>query len=197
MAWHGGTHLSLGENTARRSIELELQLAQTLAPVAGFKPTSVIYPRNCVGHQALLQAHGFTSYRKAPWQKQGGALWRRVCQLGKEFNVLAQASCQFPAKEHAMVAHPGGDFLNWPRGARALATPAMTIARWKSLLKSARVGGRYLHMWFHPHNLITAPEMAFTFEAIMELVAQEVKNGCIENRVMADQIFLEQLSCPT
>jgi hypothetical protein len=68
---------------------------------------------------------------------------------------------------------------------RSLVPVAVTIQRWKSLLRSAAAQGGYVHMWFHPHNLITAPAMKVAFAEIMREVGRMVRTGDLVNLTMA------------
>jgi hypothetical protein len=54
------------------------------------------------------------------------------------------------------------------------------------MLRSAITQGGYLHMWFHPHNLITAPAMKLAFEEVIGHVGQLVKAGDLINPTMTE-----------
>jgi hypothetical protein len=54
------------------------------------------------------------------------------------------------------------------------------------LLQSAAERGGYVHMWFHPHNLITAPAMKVAFAQIMCFVCDLVKSGDMINLTMTE-----------
>ena len=81
---------------------------------------------------------------------------------------------------------PAGFFLNWPSGVRAMVPVPVTVMRWKSLLRSAVEQGGYVHMWFHPHNLITAPAMKVAFAQIMKEVGQLVRSGDMVSLTMSE-----------
>jgi hypothetical protein len=51
------------------------------------------------------------------------------------------------------------------------------VQRWKSLLKHAVETGGYVHMWFHPHNLISSPAMVHSFREIMAYAGDLVRSG--------------------
>lgn len=47
-------------------------------------------------------------------------------------------------------------------------------------------GRLYVHMWFHPHNLITAPAMRWVFADLMREVGQWVRTGDLVNLTIAE-----------
>ncbi len=192
MAWHGATHLSLRDGASEESIELELDLAGKLFTALGHRPATIVFPRNLVGSRRALQQAGFKTYRDSPAQDRLG---RAVNLLG-EFNVFAPCDT-IPAKllDGWRVCR-SGTFLNWPSGARAVVPVAVTIARWKSMLRDAARAGGHVHMWFHPHNLITAPKMRVSFEAIMDFAGELTRTGDLVNLTMAQSVAFLDAEAP-
>lgn len=181
MAWHGATHMPLTDQTPVAAVELEIRLAQTLFAGLGLTPSTIVFPRNLVGHQARLHDAGFKTYRASPPGGFGG----RLASLLNEWNVLDSRVHDKPALVDGWQVSPAGFFLNWPSGVRAMVPVAVTVQRWKSLLRSAVAHGGYVHMWFHPHNLITAPAMKIAFAEIMQQVGQLVRAGDMVNLTMS------------
>ena len=182
MAWHGATHLSLAEHTSADAVELELQLAARLFEALGHSPQSIVFPRNLVGHLEQLQRAGFQTYRARPPAGFTG----RLSGLLSDWNVLDGRVQARPLNQHGWHVSPAGFFLNWPSGARSLVPVSVTVSRWKSLLRAAVEQGGYVHMWFHPHNLITAPAMQSAFEQIMNEVGQLVRSGDMASLTMSE-----------
>ena len=182
MAWHGTTHLPLSDQTASEAIALELELAVRLFPALGHTPRTIVFPRNQVGHLGLLRRHGFETYRAS----LPGGFTIRLSGLLNEWNIFDQRVIEKPRVQDGWHVSPAGHFLNWPAGVRALVPVSVTVRRWISLLRSAAEGGGYVHMWFHPHNLITAPAMKASFEEIMRFVGELVKSGDMVNVTMAE-----------
>lgn len=173
MAWHGATHLCLADETAADAVDLELELATRLFTAIGHTPKTIVFPRNRVGHLARLQRAGFETYRaRAPAGFAG-----RLTGLVNEWKVRDSRVQARPWTQQGWQISPAGFFLNWPSGARALVPVGVTVSRWKSLLRSAVEQGGYVHMWFHPHNLITAPAMQGAFEQTLNEVGQLVRSG--------------------
>ncbi|MFY9658773.1 MAG: polysaccharide deacetylase family protein [Methylocystis sp.] len=192
MAWHGATHQSLWDGASEESIELELDLAERLFETLGQRPETVVFPRNCVGHLPALKQAGFKTYRDSP----GHGMLSRMANLLGELNAFA--GCEMvPAKltDGWRVCRPG-NFLNWPSGARAVVPLAVTIARWKSMLRDAAQRGGHVHMWFHPHNLITAPAMRDSFEAIIGFAGELTRTGDLTNLTMAQSVCFPNDAAP-
>lgn len=173
MAWHGTTHLPLEDSTPDGAVKLELQLGHALLSCLDCRPTSIVFPRNRVGHLAMLRQAGFATYRA----ERGSGKLAKVMGLAREWNVFDQSVAEKPHRKGDWMVSPPGDFLNWPARVRASIPPAVTVMRWRSLLRAAGEQGGYVHMWFHPHNLITAPAMKASFVAIIQEVARLVRSG--------------------
>ena len=182
MAWHGATHLSLADQTSADAVELELQLANRLFVAIGHTPKTIVFPRNQVGHLDRLRRAGFETYRASPSDGFAG----RFLSLANEWNLWDSRISVKPWTQQGWRVSPAGHFLNWPSGARAMVPVGVTVSRWKSLLRSAVEMGGYVHMWFHPHNLITAPGMQGAFEQILGEVGNLVRAGDLACLTMAE-----------
>lgn len=173
MAWHGTTHLPLEDSTPDEAVQLELQLGRALFSSLASQPTSIVFPRNRVGHLSMLKQAGFRTYRA---ERSKNKL-SKLTGLAREWHVFDERVTEKPHRDGDWVVSPPGDFLNWPARIRASIPPAVTVMRWKSLLRAAVERGGYVHMWFHPHNLITAPAMRESFMAIIQEVGRLVRSG--------------------
>jgi hypothetical protein len=182
MAWHGATHLSLSEKTPDDAVKLEIELASRMFPALGGTPRTIVFPRNAVGHLRQLRCAGFTSYRA----RLSGGKCIRLTSLLNEWNIWDQGSADGPMMHEGWCISPAGFFLNWPSGARALIPISATVKRWKSMLRNAARHGGYVHMWFHPHNLITAPSMKIAFEEIARFAGQLIKSGDLVSLTIAE-----------
>ncbi len=184
MAWHGATHLPLSQVTSAESVALELELATRLFAVLGARPHTIVFPRTLVGHLDALRQAGFDSFRDSPRQRRLG----RVVNLLHEFNVVSGCDKQpARAQDGWRICRPGA-FLNWPSGARALVPVSVTVARWKAMLRDAAAHGGDVHMWFHPHNLITVPDMKIAFVEIMRFAGELTRSGDLANLTIAQSV---------
>lgn len=182
LAWHGTTHLLLDDTTPSAAVELELELNKQLAADLIRQPTSIVFPRNRIGQLSALQGAGFKAYRAAKDQGKLG----RASSLVRELHCWDSDVSAQPAHDRGMLVCPPGHFLNWPAGARAWVPASITIKRWKSLLRAAVERGGHVHMWFHPHNLITAPAMRHTFSALMNEVGNLARSRELSIMTMLD-----------
>lgn len=182
LGWHGATHMPLHECTSAEAVERELTLATTLFAELGYTPRTIVFPRNQVGHLEPLRRAGFETYRAG----SSGTLAERVTNLLHEWNLSDRRVGAKPMTEAGWHVSPAGHFLNWPSGVRSLVPVDVTIRRWKSMLRTAVETGGYVHMWFHPHNLITAPAMIIAFEEIMREVGRLVRSRDMVNLTMAE-----------
>ena len=182
MAWHGATHLSFAEETPDKAVALEIELASRMFPALGDAPRTIIFPRNVTGHLRELRCGGFTSYRA----RLAGRKFSRLTGLLNEWNIWDHGSADKPVMREGWCVSPAGHFLNWPSGVRALVPISTTVSRWKSILRNAARHGGYVHMSFHPHNLVTAPKMKITFEEIARFAGELIKSGDLASLTIAE-----------
>lgn len=182
IGWHGATHVPLDATTSAAAMDQELNISGRIARSLGRIATSVVFPRNLVGHLPRLRKEGFRNFRAAPARGQ----LARVSGIAAEWNVLASADHDMPHVQDDWCVIPAGHFLNWPSGPRAAVPVQVTVQRWTSMLRDAAQRGGIVHMWFHPHNLITAPAMRESFSRILQIAGTLVRSGDLENLTMAD-----------
>jgi peptidoglycan/xylan/chitin deacetylase (PgdA/CDA1 family) len=184
MAWHGATHLPLWDATGPESMAIELELAECLFEALGSRPSTIVFPRNLVGNLDSLRSAGFDTYRAAPRRDAIG----RLLKLAQEVNVRSSCDKEPARLEAGWRVSSSGSFLNWPSGVRSLIPISVTIARWKAMLRDAAEHGGSVHMWFHPHNFITAPKMKVAFTEIMRYAGQLVRRGDVANLTMRQSV---------
>lgn len=182
MGWHGATHMPLVDTMPPDAIAREIALARTLQASLGPKPTSIVFPRNAIGSLAALKGEGFITYR----EKRSGGRLSRAAGFAREWNPWSRADACRRTLVNGWYVAPPGHFLNWPTGMRAFVPLSVTHQRWMAILRSAAECDRQAHMWFHPHNLITAPRMRSIFARLMGEVAALVKGGHLENLTMGE-----------
>lgn len=180
IGWHGSTHVSW-DQASESSVTREIQLFKIVNAELSVSPKSMIFPRNAVGQVSRLAECGINSYRAGP--APGGR--SRIGNLLKEFGSRNASETACPVPVEGVLMHPEGDFLNWPRGLRRMVPNGVTVARWKNMVDRAIAKGGYVHMWFHPHNLITAPSMFIILEEVLQHVGQRIRYGDIRNLSMA------------
>lgn len=189
IACHGFCHRPLADDAASPAeAEAELALAARVAAAKGVALETLVFPRNAVGNLAAVSAAGFVGFRTR-LRRRGGVLGRMQA-LAEEF--VTWAPPQRPLlSAREMVAIPPGRFFNWRFGARRVVPPSVTRARWRGQLdRCAREGG-VVHLWLHPHNLITGPGTAAVLETVLGDVARLRDRGRIE--VMTQRDYCRRL----
>lgn len=186
MGWHGTTHMPLDDSMSAEAISKELNLEFLLSEVSGYRPKSIVFPRNMIGNLAALRSFGFTTYRAKRNSRFESQLFGRIIGVTREFAIWDRGEHAVPSNRDGWCVYPAGFFLNWSGGMRSLVPPYVTILRWRSMLHAAAEAGETIHMWFHPHNLITAPAMRSVFAQIMADVSEMLRDGRLINPTMLE-----------
>lgn len=180
---HGFSHLPLAPAMVSRKVMAhEVAAASSVAADKDLTLKTFVYPRNLVGYPDQLAREGYAGYRdRLP--VRDGALGR-VGNLLSEFDVTQRPQPDAPDGV-TPVAIPSGFFFNWRLGARARVPKAVTVLRWRRMLERAAQGGGVVHLWLHPHNIISAPE---TFDVLREVIGDVARlrdAGRLEVRTQA------------
>jgi hypothetical protein len=178
IASHSFCHRPLGDAAIDGAgAAAELALAGEAAALKQVELRTLVFPRNHVGNLPAVRSAGYIGYRER-LQRQGGRRGQAMA-LFEEFAVHRPP--QHPLDERdGLVAIPPGYFFNWRFGLRQLVPPAVTVARWRNQLhRCAREGG-VVHLWLHPHNLITGPSTAPVLAQVLAEVAKLRDRGELE-----------------
>lgn len=191
IACHGFCHRPLSDSCiSDESARAELAGAQRAAELKGIELRTLIFPRNRVGHLQQVRDAGFIGYRTALPTVSGIA--GRGLRIAEEFNLWRAPQPRLSVQYHGLAPIPAGYFFNWRYGIRRWVPSEVTQLRWRNLLRRGARGG-VVHLWFHPHNLITAPDMADSLERVLAEVAQAQSAGWL--KVMTQEEYCrEQLS---
>ncbi|HLL32019.1 MAG TPA: hypothetical protein VK403_13595 [Allosphingosinicella sp.] len=190
IACHGFCHRPLGDSSiSEAGARAELRAADAVARIKGLTPSTFIFPRNEVGHLDVLREAGFLGYREL-LARPGGKLGKAI-RLAEEFNVRPRPQRSKPPRADGLVPIPAGYFFNWRFGARARVPVAATLARWKHLIDRSAEGG-VVHLWLHPHNLITAPATRPPLEAVLAHAARRRDEGRL--RILTQQSYCEAMT---
>ena len=179
IACHGFCHRPLGdESLSEAEAEAEIDAALAVAAMQGVELRTFVYPRNEIGHLDVLRRAGFLGYRERLRRPVSGL--GRALRLSEEFNL-------WPSRQHVerpgpdgLVAIPPGYFFNWRFGARRRVPAWVTVRRWRNLIGATARSGGVAHLWFHPHNLITAPDTARSLETVLAYAARLRDAGKLE-----------------
>jgi len=177
IASHGFSHLPLDEDTPRDLAEREFAACDRVARMRGLALDTLVFPRNQVGHVDLLAEHGVLGYRER--LARGHDKIRKAAALASELNVFERPQPDaVPSRDRAM-AIPSGHFFNWRVGARRMVPRWTTAMRWRAMLEAAGTGD-VVHLWLHPHNIITGPETLPLLERVLRDVARLRDAGRLE-----------------
>ena len=191
IACHSFCHRPLGDGSiSAAGAERELDCALAVAGLKRLDFETFVFPRNEIGHLDALRSHGFIGYRQRLRRPTGRV--GRALSLAEEFNVWTASQRPVPAAD-GLVPIPSGRFLNWRFGLRAKVPPQATVARWRHQLRSAAQTSGVVHLWLHPHNLITGPGTAALLEQVLVEAATMRDRGGI--RVVTQRDYCrEQLA---
>ena len=175
LACHGFCHRSLASDSCSRDqATAELGAAHEIAQAKGIVMETLVFPRNQVGNLDAVREAGFRGYRTRLARPTGTA--GKVAALAEEFNLFKSSQPELPATD-GLVPIPAGHFFNWRFGARRLVPPAVTVRRWTAMLDHAVRTGGVVHLWLHPHNLVTAPDTGDVLERVLADVAERCARG--------------------
>lgn len=180
---HGFSHLPLAPTMVSREVMAhEVAAASSIAAEKDLALRTFIYPRNLVGYPEQLARAGYAGYRDRLPVRDGPL--GRLGNLVSEFDVMQRPQPDAPG-EASLVAIPSGFFFNWRLGARARVPKAVTVLRWRRMLERAARDGGVVHLWLHPHNIISAPA---TFDVLRDVIGDVARlrdSGRLEVRTQA------------
>jgi len=170
LACHTFTHMLLGDGDCTSEVAAaELWKSQQAAGNWGVELSSLVFPRNRVGHLAEVAAAGFRCYRgeNSEWYWFGhasGLFERRWLRLPVWcLRYLDERLCLTPPLPP--VRHRGGlweiphsMFFPGMRGVSKWITPAARVRRAVKGLRRAARQHRVFSIWTHPHNFLPEPE---------------------------------------
>lgn len=171
---HGFSHLPLGEDASRTSVAAEFAAVRDIAARRGVTLETLVFPRNQVGHVDLVEQAGFVGYRDR--LAQGGG---RIGALAAEFAGRPKPQAGAKPNPIGSTAIPAGFFFNWRVGARRMVPPSVTEMRWRNMVNAAGAND-VVHLWLHPHNIITGPETFGVLERVLRNVARRRDAGVLE-----------------
>jgi peptidoglycan/xylan/chitin deacetylase (PgdA/CDA1 family) len=185
---HSGRHVYFDRIGASEA-EDDLGFAQTIHRENGLSFTSMVFPRNEVGHLRQLAGTGLRTFR-GPDAGPATAMRRVSAPLGQAANLAGKALPLPPpvvaaTRSGGMIDVPGSMLLMARNGVRRFVLPSVTRAKLKSGLARARATGRIFHLWFHPSNFYYRhEEQLATLDWFLGHAANEAGNGRIDIRTM-------------
>ena len=186
---HSYTHLPFhNEFVTRDTVKNELLTMNKFMQTKDVTLQSMIYPRNQVAHTDLLNEVGIHGYRDS--QNERSAYGSKISTLVDEFNIFSKSSEH--SHQEVPIKIPAGYFLNWRNGPRLIIPPSITVRRFNHLLDHAEKTKGVVHMWLHPHNLITGKNQIQLLNQILQSVALRRSQGSLSVLTMGE--YCQQIS---
>lgn len=190
---HSFSHLSFLENNDENIIDKELNNCKLIEKLKKKKFKTFVFPYNEIAYTDKLKKYGFIGFRNH--KRINKNIITKSKKLFDEWNILEHINYQNDFnKELDLVEIPGGFFFNWRfKWRRYLVPEIVTLIRWKRLIKYAVNNNKTLNLWFHPHNLLTAPS---TFKILKEVIMQANKmrdNGKLN--IITQAQYAENILC--
>jgi len=178
LASHGFTHIPFAESlVSYDDIMYELAMVKKIALLKGVVNHTFVFPRNHVGFADLLKQYGFIGYRDGLMMGKKLISFRNFMN---ELNLLQNAQRGIIAD--GIVKIPSGYFLNWQVGLRKRVPCGITKLRWRHIIEDAIKQNRVVHLWMHPHNLITGGDAQWQLlESILHICSAYLKRGNLVN----------------
>ena len=170
---HSFSHVIFGDpGCSAETAASELAASVDAARQTGLELQSFAFPRNEVGHLALLAAHGFTTFRgPEPRWYHDPRMPTVVSRLGHLADVLmaAEPPVVLPvATSHGLVDVPGSMVFFPSHGFRRFIPMVLRSRRALRGLAAAVRDRRVFHLWMHPTNM--ADEMEGMFGALRRVL---------------------------
>jgi peptidoglycan/xylan/chitin deacetylase (PgdA/CDA1 family) len=194
IGFHGYTHeiFNEGQMTPEQAA-IEIREWQRVADRFDIHPTTVIFPRNRVGHLALFKAAGYTCYRGAELLPPD---YYRIPLWGKAMNRL-DLKLQFRTPQVYQTTIDRSGLVNLPasrwifridrrydRMLDALNLTALRMAATERAIHQAARQGKIVHIWAHPEEF-THERDFMKLEIVLKAATQEINQGRMVSMTMA------------
>lgn len=153
IATHSYTHIPFDMLDTADAL-IELSLVKRWAEKKNIDCKTIVYPRNIIKHQSLLEDFGIFGYRGRPEDILPKRFHKIIKTLAEEIWILKKAQQIEMLNEFKI---PGGVFINWGYGFRKFIPSSVSLLKYKSMIHDAKLRRRVAHFWIHPHNFITSP----------------------------------------
>lgn len=165
-----GHYYCLEEGQTELTFTADLESARKIARGSDYRgPTALVFPRNQYrkDYFPALSGNGFTAYRGNPgqwfWRSRSGSdttLSQRAARLSDNYLWFGGSTLFDTPDATPPVNVPSSRFLRpYIRGIDAFGGQWLKVRRiLGEMTEAARLAKNY-HLWWHPHNLATHPEM--------------------------------------
>jgi len=185
---HGFTHAPFLEpGMPVQMARAELDACIDASAELGFRPTSLVFPRNVQGHFDVVVERGFTAFRGPD------PTWHRGLngRVARAAHLLDHIAALPPPVSWPFEVRPGlwnipGSMLFLHRvGVRRAIPMVARVVKARLGLRQAVREDKVFHLWTHPYNLAhDRPAMLAGFEAIIREAADLRAAGRLEIKPM-------------
>jgi len=173
IATQGFSHAVMNENFSKEDIDYEISEMRKWEKAKNLIIETIIFPRNVISQNFLDQADFINGYRRDPYNPFKLRFLKRAYSLLKEFIPLCKSEHHRIYKNKVEI--PGGFFINWRSGLRRFAPIWLSKLRLRNALLHARKTSGVVHLWSHPHNLITGHKQFQLHEELLKYVSEFCK----------------------
>lgn len=183
---HSFSHVEFGD-TSREAVSAEFRAT---ASATDRSPTSLVFPRNQVGHLGALAEHGFTCYRGNMARWYGDSVIRPAAKMANMLTQLSAPPVSHPTVgEHGLIDIPASlNLFGFEGLARSLAAPVVAdplVRQAKLGIERAIAEEGVFHLWFHPNDVLE-PSHIERVRAVLEHVAARRERGDITVATMSE-----------
>jgi peptidoglycan/xylan/chitin deacetylase (PgdA/CDA1 family) len=163
---HSFSHVIFGdEGCSEATARSELAACVRAASAMGIALRSFAFPRNAVGHLALLPEYGFTCFRgpEPRWYHHTGVPGR-LRRLGHLWDVVtaSRPPVVVPRRTAEGLVDIPGSMVYFPaHGIRRWVPMAWRVKRALRGLEAAVRLNRIFHLWMHPTNMADSTDAMF------------------------------------
>jgi len=172
IASHGFSHFICDDRANTLEVEKEFRNSLEVSNIKNLNLKTFVFPENKIGNLNILKKFNFIGYRNTNKLKYKNSRVSRFKNLFAEFNVFQRLEKEDNKNNSELISIPSGFFFNSKFGLRNLVPGFITFKRWKSLINDSIEKNKTLHLWFHPHNLISAPNSFFVLENIIKYLSE-------------------------
>lgn len=186
---HTFSHMRVGDpGCSRESFESDLEACRSAAAGVGVTLHSFVFPWNSVGHLDSLRKYGYIVYRgrSADWFARLPACLRRPAHLIDHW-LLIPSPAAIVARENGVWNLPASYFYACGAGWRKMIPISLRVSKVKQGLRRAARNKCLFHLWFHPFNLATSPQVWLKgLEDIFGEVSRYREKGELQNSTMGE-----------
>ena len=167
ISCHSFRHLSFSKCKNEQIINEELKNCKLVEKLKKINFKTFVFPYNDIAYLEKIKEYGFDGFRDHKVLKKN--IKTKAQNLLNEWNIWKKIYYQNEYNEEIkLVQIPGGFFFNWRfKWRRYLIPEIITYLKWKNLIKYAINHNKTLNLWFHPHNIISAPS---TFNVLKKVI---------------------------